>query len=144
MMTKGKYWIGDLGCIMTDEEWRFFLKDLKCEEGEHKLPDGRPFAVYRTAEGDGTFQDDNGNDYSVDTGTLGCIKVQHISPNMLEHMDCGNVLEFAADFRTRSLVREHGEEGKICFGKIEIKTDPSCEEDEYEEEEEEYDDEEDE
>ena len=45
MMPAGKYYIGDLCYVMTDDEWReicaIIIKGNQCLDGEFELPDGR-------------------------------------------------------------------------------------------------------
>jgi hypothetical protein len=47
-------------------------------DGEFNLANGVRFAVQRTAYGDGTYQDDQGRDYPVDAGLIGCIRVEDV------------------------------------------------------------------
>ena len=104
------YYVGDL-CYVMHDEW-----DEICNlafgrdgmEGKHQLADGRTFAIYGTAYGDGTYFDSSDLDrtYSVDSGTVGIIEVKDITdpeflcvvasglghvielPQKLEDMDC--------------------------------------------------------
>ena len=105
------YYVGDL-CYVMHDEWGEIC-DLAFErdgvEGKHQLADGRKFAIYGTAHGDGTYFDsyDLDRTYSVDSGTVGIIEVKDITdpeflcvvasglghiielPQKLEDMDCG-------------------------------------------------------
>jgi hypothetical protein len=47
-------------------------------DGEFNLANGVRFAVQSTAYGDGTYQDDNGRNYPVDAGLIGCIRVEDV------------------------------------------------------------------
>jgi hypothetical protein len=49
------------------------------EPGPHKLKDGREFYIFNTYYGDGTYQDNEGHEYFVDSGTIGCILADSVS-----------------------------------------------------------------
>lgn len=135
-MEPGSYYVGDLCYVMNDEEWRevcnLTLSHNEVNEGEFTLPDGRRFAMYNTAWGDGTYQDQTGNYYSVDSGTIGCIKWSDVKTHKYEHiMELGVLHEFDSAFETGS------SDGEIRIGRIYIDTDPDYEdedEDDYENE----------
>ena len=80
MMPAGEYYIGDLCYVMTSEEWLevcdLTIQDSRLIEGEFQLKDGRKFAMYSTAYGDGTYYDHYGFSYSVDSGSIGCIRME--------------------------------------------------------------------
>ena len=136
MMKAGKYYVGDL-CYVMQESW-----DEVCEliirpgngrllEGEFNLKDGRRFAIYSTAYGDGTYYDGEGGRYFVDAGVIGCILESDIVANERNDVDGGNVIVFKEDFNTSS----DGE--NITFGNVTILTgdydeEPADEEYEYE------------
>lgn len=135
MMPAGKYYVGDLCYVMTDEEWEQLCTLTaprmgtwgKSTQGEFELADGRKFTCYDTKWGDGTYYDDIGHTYSVDAGLIGCILVSDIKANKYDNLlDLGAILEFDEDFVTS----EH--EGKIQFGYIVIDTDPIYEDEEIE------------
>jgi len=85
MMPAGEYYIGDLCYVMTSEEWLevcdLTIQDSRLIEGEFQLKDGRKFAMYSTAYGDGTYYDHYGFSYSVDSGSIGCIRMEDIKDN---------------------------------------------------------------
>jgi hypothetical protein len=109
--TQSFYYVGDL-CYVMHDEWDEIC-NLAFErdgvEGKHQLADGRKFAIYGTAYGDGTYFDsyDLDRTYSVDSGTVGIIEVKDITdpeflcvvasglghvielPQRLEDMNCG-------------------------------------------------------
>jgi hypothetical protein len=129
MMPAGKYYIGDLCYVMTDAEWEEFcsitIKGSRCLDGEFELKDGRRFATYGTAYGDGSYHDQYGHTYSVDAGLIGCIRAEDIRADKYDNLlDLGAVQEFAGAFATS----EH--EGQIQFGHVIIDTDPAYNEDE--------------
>ena len=132
MMKAGTYYIGDL-CYVMHDRWDEFCS-LTCSgnrvlDGEFNLRDGTRFATFTTQYGDGTYQDELGNEYPVDAGLIGCIRVEDIAPAELANIESGRVVEFVRDFSTFS------SGGVISFGTVSIDTDPEyTEEDELEEE----------
>ena len=131
MMPLGKYYIGDLCYVMSDEEWeqvcKITIDGFKCIEGEFNLPDGRRFAMYNTAYGDGLYKDGNDREYGVDSGTIGCILLDDIKADKYdESFDrLGSVYDFYANFVTSNY------KGVIQFGRVMIDTDPAYEEEDY-------------
>jgi hypothetical protein len=47
-------------------------------DGEFNLASGVRFSLHSTAYGDGTYQDQEGRDYPVDAGLIGCIRVEDV------------------------------------------------------------------
>lgn len=144
MMPAGKYYIGDLCYVMTDDEWDEFcsltIKGNQCFDGEFQFADGRKFATYGTKWGDGEYSDQYGNRYSVDAGLIGCIRIEDIRANKYEDIsELGAIVEFETDFVTDGGRDDPNWEGTIQFGRIAIETgdDPNS----YEEEDYEYDEE---
>lgn len=138
MMEAGKYVISDL-CYVMHDEWtevcELIINEHTCLDGEFNLADGRRFAIYSTKYGDGTYRASNGAELGVDSGSLGCIKLEDIDQaNPRNDIGNGTIVEFEHPFQT------YEENGVIHFGHITIDTDPPYDEDEedyYEEEEEE-------
>jgi hypothetical protein len=121
-MPSGKYYIGDLCYVMTDDEWKEFcaitIQGYKCIDGEFALPDGRRFATYGTAYGDGEYYDQYGHTYSVDAGLIGCIRAEDIRANKYDNLlDLGAFQEFAEPFNTGK------QGGQLEFGHVIIETD---------------------
>lgn len=132
MMPAGRYYVGDLCYVMTDAEWEQFCKITisghKVLDGEFELPDGRKFATYCTAYGDGLYRDQMDNSYSVDAGLIGCIKREDIRADKYEDLsDLGTFVDFPSDFVTSGGRGEKDWDGVIQFGHIMIETDPICE-----------------
>ena len=135
MMPAGKYYIGDLCYVMTDDEWKEFcaitIQGHKCIDGEFALPDGRRFATYGTAYGDGEYYDQYGHTYSVDAGSIGCILMSDIRANKYDNLlDLGAILEFAEPFETAGGRGSVGWNGVIQIGHVEILTASDYDEDE--------------
>ena len=130
MMKAGTYYVGDL-CYVLHDEWdevcELIIKDGVCLDGEFTLKDGRRFAMYGTAYGDGTYRDQSGNEYGVDAGSIGCILLSDINlESEGNFLTGGNVVPFESDFYTDE------EDGRIVFGSLIIDTDPVYDEEEYE------------
>lgn len=128
MMPAGKYYIGDL-CYVMHPEWDEFcaitIKGRECMDGEFTLADGRRFATYGTAYGDGCYPCSNGAELGVDAGLIGCIRVEDIrdAEGLARLEQLGTVVEFDREFTTSEC------EGTIRFGHISVET--GFEEEEY-------------
>jgi len=133
-MPAGKYYIGDLCYVMTDDEWKeicsITISGQKVIDGEFQLSDGRRFAAYSTAFGDGVYHDQYGHSYSVDAGLIGCIKLEDIKyvDNYDQFLDIGAIMEFDNSFATSGGRGDEGWEGLIQFGHVMIETNPEYEE----------------
>ena len=139
MMPAGTYYVGDL-CYVMGPEWDEVC-DLtidrntnRCIDGEFTLRDGRRFAVYSTAFGDGLYLDQHGNEYPVDAGLIGCIRVDDITrvgadarPNF---GDLGRAFEFNEPFETSGgRWTNPNWNGTIRIGVIQIQTGDADEDD---------------
>ena len=138
-MPAGKYYIGDL-CYVMHDVW-----DEVCDlffppghpprgvEGEFTLKDGRRFASFGTAHGDGSYSSNIDTEHCVDSGSIGCIRVEDIRDDSYSDLsELGAVVEFDQPFEVSE------DQGLIVFGHVQIETnmDPWDEEDVYEEAEE--------
>jgi hypothetical protein len=135
MMQAGKYYVGDLCYVLDDDEWdevcSIIIQGNKVIDGEFVLEDGREFAIYSTAYGDGEYNDYYGNSYSVDSGSIGCIKIEDIK-NVKDKIDIkllGATVDFEIDFVTGGGRGTKDWNGIIQFGRIAIETDPEYNED---------------
>jgi len=136
-MPAGKYWIGDL-CYVMHPQWQeacelFFPKgqdNWRGAQGVFKLANGVRFAYFSTAHGDGNYEDEQGREYPVDAGGIGCILLSDINDTSDSlWMEGGNVVDFEEQFAVGS------DGAELTFGKVVIDTDPPYDEPEYEEEE---------
>lgn len=124
-MPAGKYWVGDL-CYVMHDEWDEFcdvtIDGNRCLNGVFTLKDGRKFASFGTAYGDGYYKDNVGRGYGVDAGLIGCILLKDIDQvNSDNDISLGHVVDFPLDFE----VTEHG--GLIMIGDVSIYTgDEDC------------------
>jgi hypothetical protein len=132
-MKAGKYYIGDLCYVLSNEDWdevcELTINGNECLSGEFQFKDGRPFAMYNTKYGDGVYRDQFGNEYSVDSGTIGCILVDHITKREYDNLnELGNIVDMEHEFDTCS------SNGLIKISSTTIDTAEEWE-DEYDEEE---------
>jgi hypothetical protein len=134
-MPAGVYYVGDLCYIMSDE-WEEVIEMCVNAQGavadEFQLADGRRFAMYNTAYGDGVYADQSEREYYVDSGTIGCILASDID-RPLRDIQLVQKIEFTSDFETES----YG--GIIQFGDVQIDTSPDDEDDRYADDREDYD-----
>lgn len=125
-MPPGKYYVGDL-CYVLHGDWNevcdLTIDDNSVKNGIFKLKDGRQFAMYSTMYGDGQYYDYQGRAYSVDSGTIGCIKIDDlVSDTEKKDLEStieaghGQVLRFPEEFTVYTF------EGEINFGNVHIKT----------------------
>ena len=133
-MPAGKYYIGDL-CYVMHPEWKeccglFFpyvpgQPEGRGRDGEFALKDGRRFANFRTAWGDGTYRSNINTEHSVDSGSIGCIRVEDIRDNTYDNIETlGAVVEFDQPFEVSE------DAGMLTFGHVQIETNPEYEFDE--------------
>lgn len=139
-MPAGKYYIGDLCYVMRDE-WTemcdlFFQGrgDHGCNEGEFNLKDGRRFANFNTAYGDGTYFDQSGREYGVDAGCIGCVRIEDIhqsnpANSIANSIELGHVIEFEHPFTCYA-----DDRGLLVFGDVQIDTDPPYEDEDEDDE----------
>ena len=123
MMPSGKYYIGDLCYVMSDD-WDEVLdltiaKDGKLLNGEFEMKDGRRFALYSTKYGDGRYKSNMGTNHAVDSGTIGCILVENIIdiPKFEVDGKLGAVVTIDRSFSTSE------RDGLIVLGDVIINTD---------------------
>ena len=139
VMPAGTYYVGDL-CYVMHDAWNecceLFFKDRSdhgCNEGVFQLKDGRKFANFNTRYGDGGYSSSIDATFYVDSGSIGCIKLEDIRDetySMSKIKDLGAIVTFEDDF----LVSERN--GTISFGGLDIYTghDPNYQDEEEEEE----------
>jgi hypothetical protein len=122
-MPAGRYYIGDL-CYCMHPEWDeccdlFFPANHppKGVEGEFTLKDGRRFASFSTAHGDGTYYSNINTEHSVDAGIIGCIRVEDIRDDEASDMETlGAIVEFDKPFEVSS------DGTSLVFGHVVINT----------------------
>ena len=93
-------------------------------EGEFTLRDGRRFASFGTAYGDGTYNSNIGTEHMVDSGSIGCVQVEDIRDTTYDDIESlGAIVEFAQPFEVKKVSR-----GLLKFGHVEIETDADYDE----------------
>lgn len=118
-MTAGTYYVGDL-CYVLHDSWdevcSLVIQDQAVLEGRFQLADGRVFAMFNTAYGDGEYTDNMGGRYPVDSGNIGCILLESVDRTDEDDVTLGVVHAFDADF-------ECDTDGQTLeFGPIRIQT----------------------
>ena len=122
-MPAGRYYIGDL-CYVMHPEWKevcrlFFPANAppRGVEGEFTLKDGRRFASFATAWGDGEYRSSINTLHSVDSGSIGCIRVEDIRDNTYSNIETlGAIVEFDQPFEVSA------DQGLLKFGHVLIET----------------------
>jgi hypothetical protein len=122
-MPAGQYYVGDL-CYVMHPEWDevcelFFPADAppRGVEGEFTLKDGRRFASFGTAYGDGEYRSSINTLHSVDSGSIGCILIEDIRDDAYDDIErLGAIVEFDQPFEVDS------DAGLLKFGHILIET----------------------
>ena len=122
-MPAGKYYIGDL-CYVMHPEWNevcdlFFPANHppRGVEGEFTLADGRRFASFGTAYGDGVYRSNISTKHSVDSGSIGCIRMEDIRDDQYDNIEeLGAVVEFDQPFEVSA------DQGLLVFGHVQIET----------------------
>ena len=122
-MPAGTYYVGDICYVMHDvwdEACDLMIPDGKSPvDGIFDLEDGRQFAVFSTAYGDGVYYDESARAYPVDSGCIGCIKVSDIKDETFDIKDIdnlGNIIHFDEEFEVGNY------DGVIFFGNVNIWT----------------------
>ena len=132
-VTPVRYYVGDL-CYVMHDVWEEVCDLTPYDNSEHEfeLEDGRKFILFNTAHGDGTYNDLNGRPYSVDSGTIGAIKLSDILDPGSEDIitaGLGHVHEFPAEINGFDC---YYDEGVINIYSVSIETAPEWDS-EYEE-----------
>ena len=132
MLPAGKYYIGDLCYVIHNTDTWHEITNLvfprwgETVEGEFTLKSGVRIANFRTQWGDGDYEDQEGNSYPVDSGSIGCILVSDIDDSDTQNDTMmGTIHEFTEPFEVST------NDGVLNFGPIWIDTNPDYP-DEYE------------
>ena len=120
-MKAGKYWVGDLCYILgNNEDWgqicAFMGNANQPREGVFPL-NGMEGAIFGTTYGDGTYRDQFGNSYGVDSGTLGLFPASAAAGRFA---DGGVIHDFPEDFEVSC------DNGTMIFGHLRIPTGPKA------------------
>ena len=130
-MSIKEYYVGDLCYVLDDstcDEVFSAMEDMRLIVGEFvTTKDGRKFFLGSTAHGDGRYLGSDGNEYSVDSGTIGIVAVEDIrKENKFNHKhegilfweQLGHVHKMPSDSFEESM----SEHGSFKLGTIEIST----------------------
>jgi len=137
MTDTSRYYVGDL-CYVMKDDWDevYNTADITNDVWDTELADGRKFYLFSTKYGDGQYTDQNGNLYSVDSGTIGAIKVDDIrdTESLFTTVvnGLGHIHEFPSDFAWHDCAYV---DGKVYFHTVSINTgdEDDCEEEEGDE-----------
>ena len=114
ILPAGNYVIGDL-CYQDD--WDDIISSVKSfNEASGKTEDGRDFWFASTKWGDGVYRDQYNQEYFVDAGIIGCIRVDD------NYRARGNM---GRNFVMEQRFECYSENGKIFINGVVIDTDPS-------------------
>lgn len=156
--TTAEFFVGDLCYVLTRDEWDIvcYATDFSQDQNTYAEEDGydcesfldpeafdwgnydavKPYYIFRTAYGDGVYNDKEGNPYSVDSGTIGCIRTDFITDKeALERAvsnGLGHIHYFDEEFSSGWCYYDNG---VIGFDTVEIDTSGATWEEEEEEEE---------
>ena len=129
-MPAGTYYIGDL-CYVLNDRWDevcdLVLADHFCRDGIFTLKDGTRFAMFTTKYGDGQYFDQDGNSYTVDSGSIGCVMLMDISESerdLAKMQKLGNIMTFSDSLTVGSSRESVGYywDGYINFDRLAIDT----------------------
>lgn len=115
----GTYFVGDIGQVTSHETWTQFIcrKDepefLRKYKGDTFRYKDIPVAMYSTFHGDGVFEDQDGREYAVDSGTVGCIPLTAVEGDT----GFGQVIDFPEQFTCAKR-----KDGTIRIGNVIINT----------------------
>ena len=109
----GTYYVGDIGYVSSRELWNQVCHKIISEKKRTFRIDGVPCAALSTQFGDGIFNDEDGEVYYVDSGTIGCLPIEAA----VGDIDAGRVEKFSMPFTCA----KH-KDGTIRIGHIVIDT----------------------
>ena len=126
----GNYYVGDLCYVLGhtgndrwDEVCDLIIDGHNVKDGIFTMSDGTVFAIFSTAYGDGTYSDQFGNEYCVDAGSIGCVLLDSIPGVTFDGL--GHAHKFDNPFTVESNGKQLG------FGHLTIDTDPSDDDEDY-------------
>ena len=123
-INKNLYYVGDLAYVMTNE-WEEIceLAVFDNTQVDFTLEDGREYIQLSTAFGDGTYNDLNGQPYSVDSGTIGAVLVNNITDTEALNQALSNGLGHLYEFETELTSYNCSyDEGTLYIGHVTIDT----------------------
>jgi len=143
-MATETFFVGDLAYVLNRDEWDtvcLFDGFYPSSDPDDVDPEGyldpenaslddpkagRPFYILKTAFGDGIYRGSDGREYSVDSGTIGCIRVSDIVEvdKLRETLEkgLGHLHEFDEDFCFGSVGYDPADNSLLYFADLNIQT----------------------
>ena len=123
----GCYLFCDLCYAFSGHQWNEVCELLQVHGDDrcvYELADGTRFGLLCTAFGDGEFLDQHGASYGVDSGTIGCVRLQDLAPDVAQRFlsyrshynRCSRVHTVPSPFRPFAV------DGILTFGPVVIDT----------------------
>lgn len=116
-MPPGEYWIGDPCYAVPHDDWPCFLHTVRVN-GQPTVFNGAQCAVFRTTKGDGSYRDQEGRLYSIDSGMIAAMPADCARNNpdqVVPNSMMGAYVTFDQHFDFR-----HQPDGAITFGHVTI------------------------
>ena len=123
-MTRGRYWIGDLSSVLSENAWKEVCALNTTGNGHFVLKNGRVLSIFTFPNGDGLYPDEEGRMYAVDSGTIGITLVdglqeeygdidQDFFKSKLEN--AGHTFDYKRKFGCMSTSMIHPMAGKVSI-----------------------------
>lgn len=96
LLPEGKYWFGDLLCVMDiHTEWKQLLEivDAAHREGLFEFPDGRQFAIWSSYHGEGEYWDNDGATWYTESGYYGIIRLDSLNNPTQYQLSMGYIFD---------------------------------------------------
>lgn len=101
----GKYWLGDPCYVIRSNDWLQFCNEYSWQEDKDNssvtLENGINVLAFSTYYGDGCYNDQHGNEFSVDAGLIGLVPHEYLEndfeSNSTTYAHLGTVVEFSED-----------------------------------------------
>ena len=119
ILPPGEYWIGDPCYVISNDHWHDFIRAIDEDTGNADY-EGHRAAVYHTQFGDGSYADNRGRTYGVDSGQLAAVPVSLIKAHGRNHH---RLDELGRRMNTHApiMCRDDGS-GILRFGNLTINT----------------------
>lgn len=114
-LPSGKYFIGDISYIFNNRSWDEIVAVNNFNSAPFEVNASLVWAAH-TANGDGEYEDQNGNKYPVDSGVLGAVPIDLVENPERESL--GAVMNAPHGLEVSV------EDGVFRFNEIVIDTDP--------------------
>jgi hypothetical protein len=105
-MDKGRYYVGDLSVVLTNDE----LNEFSGKIGQFTLTGGREIVNFKLPYGDGIYPDSKGRNHVVDGGTIGITLAKGLKKTMY-----GHIFDYNERFGNTSIYRVHPDKDIVGF-----------------------------